>query len=277
MSSEGESFDSPSCSNANSEDETSSGNSDNDSWNKKTSKSDADTWCKREGDEEKNIAQGNGDEPSIWNEEELVVVDGMKDKWFLGNAIERKGILQETVAELLQMGGHNPEQLKKRIRRWLNKKCSIRNKFGPGQLPSLRTVLYWYKQREMEKMVKENYGVSPGDKGGRFVGHLATEMSKYQRKLKEDSSMEKELEKFQKRRQEWARVGVPAKRRKQYVEYFPPFNWLVKIHVSKAQKDAGKAIKAFVQKMYREYGARVMVSVGYRDTSNQVNVGRYVL
>lgn len=27
--------------------------------------------------------------------------------------------------------------------------------------------------------------------------------------------------------------------------------------------------------MYREYGARVLVSVGYRDTANQLNVGRY--
>lgn len=58
----------------------------------------------------------------------------------------------------------------------------------------------------------------------------------------------------------------------------PPGHWHIEMHVpcSKAQKESGEAIKAFVEKMYREYGARVVVTVGYRDTSNQLNIGRYV-
>lgn len=214
MSSEGESFDS-----SGSEDEDSLSNLEDTSMDKPQ----ADTWYKRESGEEDKGAGGDSQEPSVWNLQELGVIDGIKDKWFLGNASEKTSILQEVVAELLEMGGQNPERLKRRVRRWLNKKCSTRKKFGPGRPPSLRTILYWYKQREMETVVKENYGVSPGDKRGQFVGHLATEMSKYQRKLKEDPSMAKELEQCQKYRHEWAQVGIPAKRKKQYVDYLFAF------------------------------------------------------
>lgn len=200
---------------ADSEEETSSNRSDSHSGDQRQSQTRADDGYKREHEEEEKTAKRNSFELGGWNAEELTVVDGLKDQWFLGNAAEKKEILEGAVAEVLRLGSQNPETLKGKIRRWLNKKCAGRNKYGPGQPPSLRSIIYYYKQREMEKVVKEKYGVGPGDKEGQFVGHLSKEMANYQRKLKEDPSMAKELEKCQKQRQEWARVGVPGKRKKQ--------------------------------------------------------------
>lgn len=215
MSSAGELFDSPELSDSGSSDEGSSTASAPHSRDEQPSTSNAGAGCKNEGKVEDNMLLGNSSELMVWTADELLIVDGMKDKWFLGNAAEKKNLLEEAGAELSKIGSKNPESLKKKVRSWLNKKCSGRNKFGPGRPPSLRKVLYWYKQRDMVNVVKEKYGVSPGDKEGRFVGHLSMELGKYQRKLKDDPLMVKELDKFQKRREEWARVGVPGKRRKQ--------------------------------------------------------------
>ena len=117
-----------------------------------------------------------------------------------------------------------------------------RTKWGPaGKVPSLRTILYWYKGDYFTKLVEERYSPQPGETQSTKpnVGAMSAIAAEYMHRLETDPSMAEEKEKYQKLRLDWTKNGAPREKRQKLVQKatFPGTNvdfevigWLLKKH-----------------------------------------------
>jgi hypothetical protein len=150
---------------------------------------------------------------AVWTIEELEILSRFKDEWVESAIDEQRSIIEHAVKELVAHRKQDPGPLRKKVRTWLRRKVQKRKAFGPGKAPSLHTVVAWYNDAELNKRVKMNHGVVPGDKS-RFIGLWKTELTAMVNDLKNNPAQRKELKKMENNRTRWTEKGPPPDRRK---------------------------------------------------------------
>src|ERR1700759_5042255 len=143
------------------------------------------------GEEEDNGGSGETNDSSsedrpVWTSEELNIVAELKDRWFRGTSEEQKEVVEEAVKAIIAIRPRDVTTLRKKVHKWLKRRARKRYSYGPGNRPSLQTVLAYYKEAEVTTAMKRKYGVSPGGKRGPFLGHWKRELGRLQKELKTD-------------------------------------------------------------------------------------------
>ena len=157
--------------------------------------------------------------PAIWTSAQAKVLNPFKERWFSAERGERPAILEEALEKLVDVtpDGRN-DNLKTKVVNWLNRTSRRRKKYGPGSLPSLRSVLYWYKGDEFSKLADELYPmktINPGQKPSTRpnVAGLSKAVSDYMKELKSNPAKAEEWDKYEALRVEWAKSGAPKAKR----------------------------------------------------------------
>lgn len=150
---------------------------------------------------------------AVWTLEELEVLSPYKDEWVEASRDEQGTIVEKVLRQLLSLRKQDPGPLRKKIKAWLRRKVKKRRTYGPGKAPPLHTIVAWYKDAELTKVLKEKHGVVPGDKG-RFIGLWKTELTALVNDLKNDPARKKELKKMEDKQTRWMEKGPPPDRQK---------------------------------------------------------------
>lgn len=150
---------------------------------------------------------------AVWTLDELEILCPYKDEWVESARDQQATIVENAVKKLLAVRKQDPGPLRKKVRTWLRRKVKKRTAYGPGKPPSLHTVVAWYNDVELNKLLKEKHGVVPGDKA-RFIGLWKTELTALVNDLKTDPTRRKELKKMEDKRDHWMERGPPPDRRK---------------------------------------------------------------
>ena len=175
----------------------------------------------------------------VWTGEELNIVAELKDRWFRGTSEEQKEVVEEAVKAIIAIRPRDVTTLRKKVHKWLKRQAGKRYSYGPGNRPSLQTVLAYYKEAEVTAAVKRKYGVSPGGKRGPFLGHWKRELGRLQKELKTDPALQEEYKQLEAARVEWTRKGPPRERRKKRVKAIP-HNICQKFRADTEKQNGGK-------------------------------------
>ena len=150
---------------------------------------------------------------AVWTHDKLEVLSPYKDEWVEATREEQGTIVENAIKQLLALRKQDPGPLRKKVKAWLQRKMKKRRTYGPGKAPLLHTIIAWYKDAELTKLLKEKHDVVPGDKG-RFIGLWKTELTAMVNELKNDPSKKKELKRMEDKRTRWTEKGPPPDRRK---------------------------------------------------------------
>jgi hypothetical protein len=209
----------------------------------------------------------------MWTIDELEILSRFKDEWMEAGFDHQHHIVENAVKELMALRKQDPGPLRKKVRTWLRRKVKKWKAFGPGKAPTLHNVVAWYNDAELNKRVKEKHGVVPGDKA-RFIGLWKKELTAMVNDLKTDPANKKELKKIENQRTKWTEKGPPPEKRKWWAKSHPNFSPFSDPTNRAAEKKAMDMVRNFAYDIYWETGARVVVTIGYRNTKNTVCVGQ---
>jgi hypothetical protein len=179
----------------------------------------------------------------FWTSSQLRVLHPFKEEWFLASSEDKKYILQRALKELAAVTPEADEdKLKSKVVNWFKQRVKSRTKWGPaGKVPSLRTIVYWYKGDYFTKLVEERYPPAPGETRSTKpnVGAMSAVAAEYMRQLEMDPAMAEEKQKYEKLRLDWAKNGAPRGKRQKCVQKmtspranfdFGAIGWLLKKH-----------------------------------------------
>jgi hypothetical protein len=176
----------------------------------------------------------------VWTGQELHILGELKDRWFRGKAEEQKAVVEEAVNALNNIQPRDTVTMRRKVQKWLKRRAGKRNNYGPGNRPSLQTVLAYYKEAEVTATVLRKYGIVPTGKKGPFLGLWKKELGLLQRALKTDPAMKEEYERLEATRGEWTTKGPPRERRQRYVKNIPCWDLGVEIETQDGGKESNE-------------------------------------
>lgn len=157
--------------------------------------------------------------PPMWTLAQAKVLNPFKERWFSTTSEGKPDVLEEALDKLLDVTPDGDQDyLKTKVVKWLNRTTRRRKKYGPGSLPSLRSILYWYKGDEFNELADELYplkAIQPGQKASNRpnVAGLSKVVADYMKELKANPAKAEERQKYENLRVEWARAGAPKAKR----------------------------------------------------------------
>ena len=147
----------------------------------------------------------------LWSTEELLILAGLKDKWFNSTGDERDAVTDEATLKLLKLDRKcNINVLKPKVAKWLKRNSGKRRGFGPTKFPTLHQVFMYYNQVELIARVKEVHGVNTEHKS--FLGFWKHEAGEMLQELRNEDSKE-ELMEYEAKQRQWALQGLPGNKK----------------------------------------------------------------
>jgi hypothetical protein len=157
--------------------------------------------------------------PPMWTLAQAKVLNPFKERWFSTSSQDKPDVLEEALYSLLDVTPDgDKDNLKTKVVKWLNRTSRRRKKYGPGSLPSLCSILYWYKGDEFNALANELYPQKPLQPGNQAsnrpnVAGLSKVVADYMKELKTNPAKAEERQKYEELRVEWARTGAPKAKR----------------------------------------------------------------
>ena len=147
----------------------------------------------------------------LWSTEELLILAGLKDKWFNSTGDERNTMLDEATLKLLKLDRkHDISLLKSKVAKWLKRNSGKRRGFGPTKFPTLHQVFTYYNQVELVAWVKEVHSINPEHKN--FLGFWKHEAGEMLQELRTEDSKE-ELMEYEVKQRQWTLQDLPGNKK----------------------------------------------------------------
>ena len=127
-----------------------------------------------------------------------------KVKWVEGDKTDRRVGL--AVQALVDAGHGNRHNLKKTVKKWLQRRSTTSSKYGPNHKPTLRTVIAFYEAERIAREVKEEMKSSWAFDQRKCIGIYTRVVTRVMQEVLCDKECLWEMEDQQVR---WSRRGPP--------------------------------------------------------------------
>lgn len=148
----------------------------------------------------------------FWEPEAVAILQPFKEEWCEGDRSDE--VITRAIAALKDNNIPERDDMKKCVKLWLQRRALTKSKLGPGHAPSMRTLVQFYKAKEIAKAIQERFEEDPMLDRKQFIGIHANEVGKVMRTLMLPCNVE-ELKELEIRRQMWIRKGPPMAIRRQ--------------------------------------------------------------
>ena len=174
-----------------------------------------------ENDDENDDYPEDGNEafedPGFWPPEAIAVLQEHKEKWVEGDRTDRRVGL--AVQALVDAGHGKRHNLKKTVKKWLQRRSTMTSKFGPNRKPTLRTVIAFYEAERIAREVEEEIKRSRTWDQKKRIGIYSRVVSKVMQEVLCDADSGR-LEEMEERQDRWSRRGPPRRIQRQCVTKF---------------------------------------------------------
>ena len=131
-----------------------------------------------------------------------------------------------------------------------------------------RAVVRAERKEELERLIRKNSGARPGSKAY---------FSKYQKSLSEMCAKltEEERQHYEELAEDWSKRGPPEDVKRKYVSS-PFVGDIIRLMANPrmAETKSGELLSRLSKQMFRDYGVRMFVLYGYKDTRDQTCVAK---
>ena len=146
------------------------------------------------------------DDTGFWEAEAVAILQPFKEEWCNGDRSD--DVVIRAVEALQENGLEKYADMKKSVKLWLQRRALMRSKYGPGHTPSLRTIVAFYKAKEIAEAVETWFKDDPSLGKKQRIGVHANEVSKLMRELLLPSQKDN-LTEMEAKRKLWTKKGPP--------------------------------------------------------------------
>lgn len=152
------------------------------------------------------------DDPTFWPPEAVAVLQEHKEAWVGGDRTQER--VELAVNALVEIGQGKRPNIRKAVRKWLQRRSGKFAKYGPMHKPTLRSVMNFYEAERISREVEEAFKADPRLGKRDRIGIHAKALSKVIQEIicEPDGRRLKEMEE---RRESWGKRGPPQDVRRQ--------------------------------------------------------------